>query len=73
MLMQHSVQVDNSHAVTTVENHNQVATQEDQSWQSEYPELGSQWSCDFSYLAVFMCLFCFNQYIWTKIKEQAGF
>jgi hypothetical protein len=30
---QHSVQVDNSHPVTTVENHNQVAAEENQSWQ----------------------------------------
>jgi hypothetical protein len=36
--MQHSVQVNNSHPVTAVENHNLVPTEDDQSWQSEYPE-----------------------------------
>ena len=60
--MQHSVQVDNSRPVTAVvENHNQVAAEEDQSWQSECPDLGCQWSCDLSYLTAFLCSFCFHQ------------
>jgi len=43
--MQHSVQVDNSHPVTAVENHNRVAAEEDQSWQSEYSDANGPVTC----------------------------
>jgi hypothetical protein len=37
--MQHSVQVDNRNPGTIVENHNQMTTEEEQSWESEYKAL----------------------------------